>query len=787
VDDILQPDPAGTPPPRGGSRNVFQVLWQHRGLILLGLVVGTTLGLLNYSQRSPVYRATAQVLVVKKQAANALPVAGGDPRMAVMEDYVSTHLIVIRSPIIIDRAVRKRNLGALKSLQGGDPVGLIQAGLVATREVNKDAPSTAGNNVINLSYSGSDPGDVEAVLSAVIESYKDFLDETYQNTSRTTVELIEKAANTLSKDLARKEVEYRAFRQDSPLLILGENGVPVHQSKILEYQKKETEAREQVAAIKKRIEEVEKAVTEKQPREVVLALAERKYEKGAASPKTNKLALETALLPLVQEEADLAAFYGPDHPAVIRARKRIEDTKDFYRRLDDISREGETTPASADPVQAALQGLRMELRLATAHHQWIKGLLDEEVLQARRLEAYYDRDRGYRDDIGRTQKVLDETLKRLQAIDLVRDYGGFDAKPITPPCPGMKVAPVFWQFLLMGGALGLLLGSGAAYLLDLADKSFRTPEEVRRRLGLPIVGHVPFVPAAADPVEATDAAGNAVELDPGLLAFHRPASPEAEAFRGIRTALYFGTHGQRHKVIQVTSPNMGDGKTTLITNLAVSIAQSGRKVLLVDADLRRPRIHRAFGLAGRVGLAEVIAGGAELGEAIQVTVVPNLSVLPCGRRPSNPAELLTSPRFEDVLDDVRGAFDYVLVDSPPLLAVSDPCTVASRMDGLLLTIRVSKNGRPAAERARDLLTGLRVNCLGVVVNGVGKHGAMSGYGYDHYRYADEYTSGYTATDHDPSPEPAAQSARQSGVPPTDRPAPALAGPSANGHAAHPVE
>src|SRR5262249_53791911 len=126
-----------------------------------------------------------------------------------------------------------------------------------------------------------------------------------------------------------------------------------------------------------------------------------------------------------------------------------------------------------------------------------------------------------------------------------------------------------------------------------------------------------------------------------------------------RTALFFSTQGDQHKVIQVTSPNMGDGKTTLIANLAVSIAQSGRRVLLIDADLRRPRIHRVFGVTGRIGLAEIITEAALPESAIQPTVIPNLFVLPCGRRPSNPAELLTSPRFEDLLDDFRGNYDYV--------------------------------------------------------------------------------------------------------------------------------
>jgi capsular exopolysaccharide synthesis family protein len=256
-----------------------------------------------------------------------------------------------------------------------------------------------------------------------------------------------------------------------------------------------------------------------------------------------------------------------------------------------------------------------------------------------------------------------------------------------------------------------------------------------------------------------------------LLVFHRPSSVEAEAYRSVRTAVYFNTHGERRKIIQVTSPSMGDGKSTLIANLAVAIAQSGRSVILVDADLRRPRLHRVFGLPGRKGLAQVIEGDVELADTIRPSVVPNLSVLPCGTRPSNPAELLTLPRFADLLEELRDSYDFVLLDTPPLLAVSDPCIVAPRADGVLLTIRVSRNGRPAAERGRDLLSALRAQVFGVVVNGVGKQGAMAGYGYEHYHYTAEYSSEYTSSD----PETEAQQADT----PAEHETPA---PSSNGHA-----
>jgi succinoglycan biosynthesis transport protein ExoP len=278
----------------------------------------------------------------------------------------------------------------------------------------------------------------------------------------------------------------------------------------------------------------------------------------------------------------------------------------------------------------------------------------------------------------------------------------------------------------------------------LTDKSFRSPAEIRRRLGLPVIGHIPQI--RIDTPADVNAPGG---LDPVLAAALRPKSVEAEAYRGLRTQLYFSTQGRGHQVVQVTSPNPGDGKSTLAANLAVSIAQSGKRVVLIDCDFRKPRVHKIFDLpsTGEVGLAGVIAGEAPIQAAVRPSGLPNLDLLPCGPRPANPAELLTSPQFQHALDEVRKAYDFVIVDTPPLLAVSDPSVVASRVDGVLLTFRMTKKVRPAAERAREQLAALGANVLGVVVNGWASggrgyydynYGSSYGYRYKDYEYADEY-------------------------------------------------
>jgi len=305
--------------------------------------------------------------------------------------------------------------------------------------------------------------------------------------------------------------------------------------------------------------------------------------------------------------------------------------------------------------------------------------------------------------------------------------------------------------------LGFLSGFGLAYLAEVSDKSFRTPEEIRRRLGLPVVGHIPFLRQ-----EETAELVRSTGLDPVLCTFYRSKSTEAEAYRGVRTSLYFSTRGQGHQIVQVTSPNKADGKSTLAANLAISIAQSGKRTILLDADFRKPRLHKVFSLAsGRVGLASVIAGDAELKDAIQESVIPGLSLMPCGPIPQNPAELLTSPRLKELLEALRDQFDFVIIDTPPLLAVTDPCAVASCVDGVLLVVRVSKNGRPFAERAKEILNALGATVLGVVVNGVGRQGTYGGYNQGSYRYGDasypyyQYGEGsegyYTDIEEDASP------------------------------------
>jgi capsular exopolysaccharide synthesis family protein len=283
-------------------------------------------------------------------------------------------------------------------------------------------------------------------------------------------------------------------------------------------------------------------------------------------------------------------------------------------------------------------------------------------------------------------------------------------------------------------------GLGLGYLVELADRRFRTPEDVRHHLGLPLIGHIPVIHETGSRKRQSGATPSDGHIAPVLCAARRPKSCEAEAVRAVRTALYFSSRGQRHKVIQITSPDAGDGKTTLASNLAISIASSGKKTLLVDGDLRRATVHKMFGLENSVGLVELIGSGAKLADGVRQGPVENLWIISSGRQHGNPSELLTSPRFHELLDVLRQKYDFIIIDTPPMLPVTDPSVVAARVDGVLLVIRLTKHARDHASRAVEMLGALGATVLGVVVNGIGRAG---GYGYRReYHYGYGYAYGY---------------------------------------------
>jgi capsular exopolysaccharide synthesis family protein len=440
---------------------------------------------------------------------------------------------------------------------------------------------------------------------------------------------------------------------------------------------------------------------------------------------------------------------GDNHPDVLEMKAMVEYLR---KKSGDVVTDG----ANEKNYDAfASMKIRLDSMFRTSEQR--KKELDVEIKEINtkmsQLASLMSQNTTLREELKGHEIDSRNIQDKLNRLEATKNSGGYNAQAISDPSDGVKVAPRLIQSVLLFSFLGTLMGLGLAFAFELTDKSFRSPAEIRRRLGLPVVGHIP--PIRTDlPIDNPALKGLEPDMEPVIVTHLRPKSIEAEAYRGVRTQLYFSTQGAGHQVIQVTSPNPGDGKSTLAANLAVSIAQSGKRVVLIDCDFRKPRVHKIFHIEKPdVGLASVINGDCELGTAMRTSPIENLSILPCGPRPQNPAELLTSPEFQTVIDQLRDQFDFVIIDTPPVLAVSDPAVVAPRVDGVLLVFRMTKKARPTAERAREQLAALGANVLGVIVNGTGRskedgygygYGYNYGYGYQYqYQYEYEYADNYT--------------------------------------------
>jgi polysaccharide biosynthesis transport protein len=720
--------------PASASPNRLAGILRRWPWLVLGLATGLVLGFLYHMQRPPVYQSTAQLLVIKNRP--ELTTTGAtDARVQFVEDYVATQVLYLKSERILELAAKR--LDDYKPYQvappaaEGERVGFLVTRFTVIRE--KEPGSNTYSNILQLTFKAPHPADAPKYLRAIIEAYRSDLGTVYEGASVVQLESLEREIAALNKSMSRVDGELRQW----DLVLHGEPGtvhvgisqeeLPSVRSRISANRNTEQALKLREISVLRELDEIKQAGATRATRLAVMNRlgipSERSWLLG---PDTKDP--DTMLGFLKYKRTEMSTKWGPGHPEMVSLNRQIEMLeKELTDRGgppdDELDRHRRKLENEQAAVAKQLELLRREIA-------------DDEnkAIKMAELQGKIDSLKG---DRVRNEGYLREKERERDRIKATKSVGGYKVEDVTRPSEGLQIAPVLVQSLLLGAAVGLLLGLGLGLWAEMADRGFRSPTDIRHQLGLPVLGHVPPI-RSSDPPEVKPVAA----LDPILACLLRPHSAEAEAVRGIRTQLLFSTSGREHQVLQITSPNPGDGKSTLAANLAISLAKSDKRVVLVDCDFRKPRIHRMFALTNpELGLASVVADQADLGAVVQGCEIENLSILPCGPRPANPAELLTTPKFQEILDDLRANYDFVIIDTPPVLAVSDPAAVAPRADGVILVFRMTKDARPAAERARDDITAVGGRILGVVVNASTER--EMGYGYGHgYRYEYQYSDSY---------------------------------------------
>jgi polysaccharide biosynthesis transport protein len=347
-----------------------------------------------------------------------------------------------------------------------------------------------------------------------------------------------------------------------------------------------------------------------------------------------------------------------------------------------------------------------------------------EVLIQQREDAIAERD-ATRLSLQTQRSGYAEQLGQLQlSLNAARTGGGEVVSEASVPGSAFSPDPIRNGSVAL--VLGLLLGAGLAFLREYLDDRIRTKDDLDATTGgSDVLGLIPKVEAWRN------------RSEPQLVSLTAPKSSVAEAYRGLRTSLQFIGVDRPLKLIQVTSASASEGKTTTLANLGVAFARAGHRVILVDCDLRRPRLHHFFGLDNQVGLTSIILGEHGIEDAVQsVTEVPRLAVLASGPPPPNPSELLSTRSAQALLASLADHADYVLIDSPPLLPVSDSVIVARLVDATVLVTTVDSTTKRGLRRSLELLDQVDAPPVGVVLNGLEAEDAYAyAYGYGYYGQA----------------------------------------------------
>lgn len=440
--------------------------------------------------------------------------------------------------------------------------------------------------------------------------------------------------------------------------------------------------------------------------------------------------LQKQLSELQTQLAELNVKYGPENFRVVEIKEKISSIK------SQIAESGKSLEEKVknEYERAVRDENLLTAALTQAKNEAIRQ--NQDAIQYNLLKGDVDTNKAlYQDFLNKSNQAQAQVVEQQNNLRVIE----------PAQIPGAPIGPRRMFTIMIGLLLSTAAGVGLAFLLDYLDNTIKTVEDVSRYAQLPALSVVPAVAGGARrglSAKGRKVLGNghsrhARDEASYQLATMDNQSSAAEAYRVLRTSVLLSAAGRPPKTILITSGQPGEGKTTTVVNTAISLAQMGASVLIIDCDLRRPTTHKVLGVDQAQGLSTYLSRDVRLDELIQRLPIANLSLLPCGPVPPNPAELIISEKMKDLLQDLAGRYDHILIDSPPLINVTDPVILSTMVDGVILVVHGGKSTRDVVRRARQELSNVGAKIFGVVLNNVD----LRRDGYDNYYYY-RYYSGY---------------------------------------------
>ncbi len=733
----------------------WRVLVKRRWTILTFAFVVVAITAIATWKADPVYRATIKIQIDPEQS-NLLPfkeTAEIGSNYAQSQEYLQTQFKVLESQTLAERVIGVLNLAkhpefaqvikpAVRSKTSQWLHDLLDFGKKAQVPDDPDSIESQkltqlvkffgkglitspirNSRLVDVSFQSHDPKLAADIVNTLASEYIQMNFETKFSSTTTASEFLAKQLVDLKAKVERSEEDLVRFSQ---------------QHDIYEISDKEN-------VILQKLSDLNTTLTAAQAdrihKESMWKIVQQTDRGSFPDLLRNKLIedLEANLATLKVQEAKLSAAFRPGWPE-----------------LDQVTGQVKEAEAQLEAERKkAIKNSETEYRTAVKREELLT-----EALAAQKVEATGFNQNSIQYNIIKRQvdtdkQLYDGLLQRMKEAGVSAGLKSNNIHIVDPAKPQRTpYKPNKLLNLALALAVGLVLGVGLAFFVEHLDSSIKTPDDIDRFIKLPSLGVIPaaasLLPSARRKLLAAAASGNGAKAGSTrgsveLITYHDTKSLLSEAYRNLRTSVLLSSGtGRPPKMLLVTSSQAGEGKTTTAVNIAVTLSQTGEKVILLDCDMRNPRVHRILGLENAGGMSTFLSGNSDLSSMIQQSEIPNLFAVSAGRIPPNPAELLGSPRMKQGLALLDEYFDHVVIDSPPVLSVTDARIISSLVDGVVLVIKGGETPKEAVQRTKRLLHEVHAHVIGTLLNNVDVRSADYYYysKYYHYGYGKRYGYGY---------------------------------------------
>lgn len=719
------------------------------------VVISAAAGLLaawSYLQSvPPIYESQAEILVIQKDARIPAQPGGTETGFAESpgEEVLATHMQILSSPRIVQEAIIKASLDQRPSLQAvatsaSWPASLSSQDRIVRYILNHLRVRKAGEGatrdarVVLVTFQHTSPEDCRDVLAAIIGSYETFVESVVQDAGDSALHLIHNARDDLKEQVERDDAAYRQYVHQAEALITDGAALNPHQVMLQQFESQLADIRlrkSEAAARRQIVERALETADHEQQTNALLAVI------GNADLARLNMLLEVefgqpaseafqALQPTRHESARAefdklwnlrldvlkkSQLLGEAHPKRQELEKQVAELEEYLR----VTKAELPAPAKGPSpnmitlAQTYLKLLTFDLSELDRREEELKRLASAERESAKQLVEVAQKAASLYRNLQNSQLLYEKVVNRLGEVNLLRDYAGFITEVIAPAQLGDIAWPKAPLLLALGLILGATLGTSLAAVRDLTDRRFRGITDIEFEMSLPVLARIARLPL--DQSRAI-ASARRNQISPEVVAHHCPESATADEIRELRSAIHFQCRATPSPIVQITSENIGEGKSILVANLAASFAQMGQRVLIIDCDLRRPRQHELWGVTASSGIGHILHDSDPLLSAVVATPLSTLKLVPGDRSAGITSDQLSSARLANFLSSARTSYDVILLDTPPVMESSDPLLLASCVDYTLLVVSLEKPRKLSGVIIRNRLLAHGAKLLGLVVN-----------------------------------------------------------------------